>query len=132
VSTPNLAIKDRFVAAVLSNDRDTIASLLAPGFFMRQPPGTPYAGEYEGVAGFFAFLDRYMEAYDLEALDNTMNYVGLDPDLIVLEFQCRGWLKSDGRRFDSLILERWGFAAGKIAAVDICWFDPPLGRGARA
>jgi ketosteroid isomerase-like protein len=125
MSRDNLAIKDRFVTAVFSDDRATIERLLAPGFELHQPAGLPYEGVYRGREGFFVFLDKYMQAYDLEALDGTMTYVGQDPDLIVLEFQCRGKLKFNGSRFESLILERWAFHDGKIARMDICWFQIP-------
>lgn len=121
----NIAIKDRFVAAVFAGDTATMRSLLDPAFELHQPPGLAYAGTYAGADGFMRFLEKFMTTYDIEALDNTDTYSSQNPDRIVLEFRFAGKLKATGEKFDTPQLERWEFRAGKILRITVLWFAMP-------
>lgn len=130
MANPSLPIKDRFVAAVLSGDRDTVAKLMDPDFVLEQPRGLVYAGTYRGVDGFFDFLDRFAAAYDIESLENVNTFFGADPDLIVLEFRFRGLFKPTGERFDVSQFEPWYFRNGRVLKVRPHWFEMPgVGTG---
>lgn len=126
MTNKNLAIKDRFVAAVLAGDQDTVAQLLDPEFELRQPAGLVYAGVYKGAAGFMRFLEAFGAAYEIESLENTNSYVAQDdPDVVVLEFRFRGRVKATGEAFDVNQLEPWYFREGKVRLIRPHWLNKP-------
>lgn len=124
-TNPNVAVKERFVEAVLSGDRETVARMLHPGFVLEQPRGLVYAGRYVGTGGFMDFLERFAAAYDLDGLDNTRTFFTDDEDVLVLEFQIKGRLKSTGELFETSQLEHWYFSDGKVLRVRPHWFEMP-------
>ena len=126
MTSSNLAIKDRFVSAVLGGDQATIAELLDPEFELWQPAGLVYAGVYKGASGFMKFLEAFGAAYEIELLENPSSFTSQnDPDVVVLEFRFRGKLKATGEPFDVSQLEPWHFRAGKILKIRPHWFDKP-------
>jgi len=126
MANPNIAIKDRWVEAVFSGDREILSSLAAPGMKLYQPEGLPYSGVYEGVDGFFDFLDKFMAAYDLESLDQTALYVADEnPDKLAIGFHIKGTLRSSGNSFESPQFETWNFRDGKIEEIRVFWFTLP-------
>ena len=122
---PNIAIKDRWVEAVLSGERDKVAELMDPDFTLQQPRGLAYAGLYRGPEGFFDFLDRFIAAYEIERLENVGTYLGEDPDRIILEFAFKGVFKPTGEAFDTSEFEPWVFRNGKVLNIRTFWFEMP-------
>lgn len=121
----NIAIKDRFVAAVFAGDADTMRSLLDPAFEVHQPAGLAYAGSYAGADGFLNFIGKFMATYDIEVLNTTDTFVSENPDRIVLEFKFAGKVKSSSEKFDTSLLECWEFKTGKILRITVYWFAIP-------
>jgi ketosteroid isomerase-like protein len=121
----NIAIKDRFVAAVFSGDTATMRSLLDPSFEVHQPPGLAYAGSYPGADGFLSFLEKFMATYEIEVLNTTDTFVSDNPDRIVLEFKFVGKMKSTGASFDTTLLECWEFRESKILRITVYWYAMP-------
>jgi len=128
MANPNLAVKERFVTALFSGDTATMEELLAPDFELHQPKGLAYEGVYKGFAGFMQFVEKYMAAYNAETLDTTAVFYAEDnPDVIVFEFLSQGTLQSNGKRYDSTIMEPWYFRDGQITLIRPHWFEqPPL------
>lgn len=124
-ATANLAIKDRFTAAVFSGDRDVMQGLLAPDFELHQPSGLAYSGVYTGADGFLVFLGKFMLVYEIKQLENTRTFIGQDPDDIVLEFVFRGTFKPTGQPFNTTLLEHWRYREGKIVLIKPYWFEMP-------
>lgn len=125
MTNPNIAVKNRFMAAVFSGDAETLKSLLDPDYELHEPPGLPYAGVYRGVEGFFAFYEQFAAAFEVESAEMLGDYLGDDPDLMVLESRFRGVLKATGERFDTSVLEKWTFRDGKLLKVVVHWFETP-------
>lgn len=126
MTNPNMAIKDAFIAAVLSGDRDTVARLLDPEFSMHQPHGLDYGSTFHGAEGFFRFLDIFGPAYDIEILENTGCFFAPDdPDEIILEFHFKGVARSTAAPFDTSQLEKWCFRDCRLLFVKPHWFELP-------
>jgi ketosteroid isomerase-like protein len=121
----NIAIKDRFVAAVFAGDTATLRELVDPAFQVHQPPGLAYAGSYAGADGFMRFIEKFMATFEVEALNNTDTFRSTDPDRVVLEFQFKGKVKATGEAFDRKLLECWEFRDGKVLRITVYWFAPP-------
>jgi ketosteroid isomerase-like protein len=121
----NLAIKDRFTAAVMSGDHETMQQLVDAEFELRQPNGLEYAGVYKGPQGFLAFLDKLMKTYTIESVEITHTFTSDDPDLLVFQINMRGVLNSSGKSFNTTILEPWTFRKGKIMGIVPHWYELP-------
>ena len=121
----NIAIKDRFVAAVFAGDTATMRNLLDAAFEVHQPPGLAYAGSYAGADGFLDFIGKFMATYDIEVLSNTDTFISEDSERIVLEFKFTGKVKASGEKFDTNLLECWEFKQDKIMRISVYWFAMP-------
>lgn len=126
MENPNIAVKDRFISAVLSRQKDKIGDLLDPNFELYQATGLEYAGVYKGHQGFITFLDKYSLTHTTDSIDLINTFVSTsNPDILVLELRSRGMLNSSGRKFDSTVLERWEFREGKLRSIVPHWFEIP-------
>ncbi len=122
----SLEIMQRFVAAVLSGDLDTVRSLAAPGMTLHQGSGLPYAGVYHGAEGFIEFLGTFGETWEIERLEPVRNFVGEDPEWVASELAFVATLKSNGRRFESSLTEVWHIRDGKVLSIKPHYFNSPL------
>ena len=122
----SLEIMQRFVAAVLSGDLDTVRSLAAPGMTLHQGSGLPYAGVYQGAEGFIEFLGTFGETWEIERLEPVRNFVGEDPEWVASELAFVATLKSNGRRFESSLTEVWHIRDGKVLSIKPHYFNSPL------
>lgn len=125
MTNPNLAVQQRFVAAVMSGDAETIHALTAPGFILTQGSGMPYAGLYEGADGFLRFLGIFAETLDIEKLEPVRHFQSDDPDLIVFEFDIVAVHRATGKPYVTSLLEAWTFRNGKVAGVKPHYFNVP-------
>ena len=123
---PNLAIKDRFVAAVMAGDQDTLRSLCASDFELHEGSSMPFAGVFDGADGFLRFLGVFFETLDIERLEPIRTYTTDDPDFIACEFEIRGTLRSSGKLFDSSMVEIWRFRDGKVLSIKAHYFNSAL------
>jgi uncharacterized protein len=122
---PNLAVQERFIAAVFAGDTATLTALCAPDFVLEQGPAMPYAGTYRGAEGFLRFLDIFAETLDIERLEPVRTYGAENPDWLVSEFVIESRVKASGARYDTTLLERWQFRDGKVASIRPHYFAPP-------
>ena len=124
-ANPNLAIQERFVAAVFAGDAETLRTLLAPDFVLQQGAGMPYAGAYHGAHGFLAFLGIFGETLDIELLAPVRNFTCDDPSVIVSEFELKATVRQTGEHFESSLLEAWTFRDGLVTAIKPHYFNTP-------
>jgi len=126
MNNPNIAVMERLVSAVMEKDADAIREILTPDFELHQPKELVYGGVYKGPEAFIDFLDIYIQAFDLQALDRTGLYTDpAIPDALILGFAIRGMAYASGKAFDSTLLERWNFRDGKIAGIVVHWHGLP-------
>lgn len=123
IDNPNRQIQERFVAALLAGDTDTVRSLCAPEFVLHEGSGVPFAGTFHGAEGFFEFFALFNETLDVEELAPVRIYAADDPDWLVGELILRSTLRASGKRFDSSILELWQFANGQVIGIKPHYFN---------
>jgi ketosteroid isomerase-like protein len=121
----NEALKERFVAAVMSGDKNGIKAALADDFILHQSKGQPYAGVYRGAEGFLSAFDKLKSTYAIEALSEVGAYWSADPDHAIFEFEMGGRISATGQPFKASILEHWAFKSGKLASIMPYWFEIP-------
>jgi ketosteroid isomerase-like protein len=120
---PNLAIQQRFVAAVFAGDGATIEALCAPDFELLEGSGLPFAGVYKGGTGFLAFLGRFMETFEIERLEPVRTYEAADPDFLACEFELRATVRATGETFESSLVELWTFRDGQVVGIKPHYFN---------
>jgi ketosteroid isomerase-like protein len=120
---PNIAIQERFVAAVFAGDSATIEALAAPDFELHEGSGLPFAGVYKGAKGFLEFLDVFMATFDIEQLAPVRTYQTSDPEFLACEFELRATVRSSGERFESTLVELWAFRDGKVVSIRPHYFN---------
>lgn len=125
---PNLAIQERFVAAVLAGDADTIHALCAPEFALHEGSGLPFAGTYRGAAGFLDFLGLFNEMLDIHELAPVRTFTTDDPDWLIGELNLRATLRATGKPFASSLLEMWQFREGKVISIKPHYFNAVQGE----
>jgi uncharacterized protein len=124
---PNLAVQERFVAAVFAGDAQTLRELAAPDFMLLEGSGLPFAGSYSGADGFLRFLGIFAEVFDIDVLAPVRSFHSDDPDVIAFEFDLRAVDRATGKRFESSLIEVWTFREGKVASVKPHYFNVPDG-----
>jgi hypothetical protein len=122
-TNPNLAIQERFVAAVFAGDSATIEALAAPEFELHEGSGLPFAGVYKGAKGFLEFLGTFMATFDIEQLAPVRTYHTSDPDFLACEFELRATVRATGKRFESTLVELWAFHDGKVVSIKPHYFN---------
>jgi ketosteroid isomerase-like protein len=125
---PNLVIQERFVAAVLAGDTDTIHALCAPEFELHEGSGLPFAGTYHGAAGFLDFLGLFNEMLDIHELAPVRTFTTDDPDWLIGELNLRATLRATGKPFASSLLEMWQFREGKVISIKPHYFNAVQGE----
>ncbi len=119
----NLAVLERFVAAVFAGDADTILSLCDPDFVLEEGSGLSFAGTYPGGEGFLRFFGIFNETLDIERMETLRIYTTQDPDFVVTEMELRATVRATGKPFESSLLERWHFRDGKVLSVKPHYFN---------
>jgi ketosteroid isomerase-like protein len=125
---PNLAIQERFVAAVFAGESATIEALAAPEFELHEGSGLPFGGVYKGAQGFLDFLGIFMTTFDIEQLVPVRTYQAADPDFLACEFDLRATVRATGKRFDSTLVELWSFRDGKVVSIKPHYFNALAAR----
>lgn len=125
---PNLAVQERFVAAVFAGDAVTIHALAAPDFELLEGSGLPFAGTYRGAEGFLEFLDVFAATFEIERLAPVRSFVSEDPDRLAFEFDLRGVYRATGEVFESSLIELWHFRGGKVVSIKPHYFNVPGGK----
>jgi ketosteroid isomerase-like protein len=123
--TANLAIRQRFTAAVFAGDADTLRALAAPDFVLLEGSGLPFAGTFHGADGFLEFLGLFADAFEIEVLAPVRSFHSDDPNVIAWEFELRATVRATGERFESSLIEVWTFRGGKVVSVKPHYFNVP-------
>jgi ketosteroid isomerase-like protein len=119
----NIEIMNTFVGAVFAGENDKLPQYLHPDFELLHSTTVPYTGTYKGAQGFLTFLEKFMGSYDNLEMEQGDTYASPNGTLVV-EINLKGNRKSDGKRVETSMLEKWEFEDGKIRRVKPHYFDP--------
>lgn len=119
----NVEIMNSFVGAVFAGENDKLAQYLHPDFELLHSTTVPYTGTYRGAQGFLTFLEKFMGTFD--NLDMKQGETFVAPSgTIVVEIGLTGNLKTNGKRVETSMLEKWEFENGKVRRIKPHYFDP--------
>lgn len=123
MSDQNVAVMNRFVAAVFAGENDKLPELLHPDFELLHASTVPYAGVYRGPEGFLRFLELFMATFDPLDMQAKETFVASSGALVV-EIALAGVLKSTGQKVETTMLEKWEFEDGMVRRIKPHYFDP--------
>lgn len=119
-----------FQAAVASDDRDLLATLVDPEFEVIQSNNLPYGGRYRGIDGFFEFaLGLFPTTWNIEKFealrrfDEKQTEPGIEST--VIQIRLAGTVAATGEPFDTTLLEHWIMRDGKLLFAQPHWFETP-------
>jgi ketosteroid isomerase-like protein len=114
---------ETMVAAMNAGDLPRVLSFLDPDVVVEEPKGVPYAGTYEGHAGFQELIGKITSRFDLEitGVDSVD-----DGDLLVGRLHARFTARSTGATLETRIVEVDEVAEDVIRRIDVFYKDPEL------
>lgn len=112
-----------FDTAILENgDLDLAMTYAHPDLTVREAPGLPYKGVYVGRQGLTELMNDVGGVWEfLEPLKLTFR--GVTPELALGRFEARARLVATGREVDFLVTEWVTIRDGKVADVEVFYWD---------
>jgi len=122
----NAQVQERFMAAVVAGDMETVRSLIHPDFELEEGSSVPFAGTYRGADGFLQFLGTFFQTFDIEGLEPIRVYRTDDPDWLAVEAELRGTIRATGKRYETSLVELWHFKDGKVVGLKPHYFHSAI------
>lgn len=100
--------------AMAVGDRDKMNALLHSDYRLFEPAGMPYAGTFEGSAGWWAFWDLFQDTWTDIAISDFALFLGENPEEATIYMKLSGMSVKTGKPFSTSLIELWRFKDGKI------------------
>lgn len=118
----NVAIVQRFSAAVREGDFDEMGRLLDDDFVAHEAGGLPYSGEYRGLSGFRDLLETMNDAMTLSPGPFTSEPLG--ESAVALRFSLTFTARTSGKSVTMNLVEVYTLRSEKIVDLDVYYKDP--------
>lgn len=118
----NVAIVQRFSAAVREGDFDEMGRLLDDDFVAHEAGGLPYSGDYRGLSGFRRLLETMNDAMTLSAGPFTSEPLG--ESAVALRFSLTFTVRASGKSVTMNLIEVYTLRNQKIVDLDVYYKDP--------
>lgn len=112
---------EAFFAAFNAQDTATMEALLAPDFVILESAGLPYAGTYQGFAGWMELLGKIAETWS--TLTPTVRHIIAEGHHFAVMMDLVLTSKATGRTLETSIFELWTVEAGMIRKVEPYYWD---------
>ena len=122
MTEPNLAIVQRFSAAVREGDFDEMGRLLHDDFVAREAGGLPYSGDYRGLNGFRDLLQKMNDALTLSPGPFTSESLGRNA--VALRFSLTFTTRASGKSVTMNLIEVYTLRDEKIVDLDVYYKNP--------
>ncbi len=119
----NVATVRRFYDIVLSGDLDAASALLDERIVVHEPPGLPYGGEYQGVAGWREITEHEMATMKTELL-SSIEFHDVDGETVLMRVRVRFTSRETGRSADTDVVELLKVSDGRLTEFDVYYKDP--------
>ena len=119
-----LTCAQRFYAAALATDWETVASLLHPDFTVVESSGLPFAGTYQGLEGLQtlgAKVYRHFKRFSATPVEFTAG-----ENSVAVLIKAEGIGRETGEAFETQICEWLHIEAGQILRITPFYFDEKL------
>jgi hypothetical protein len=104
---------------------DVVATLLHDDVLVREAPSLPYGGDHHGVGGFMHVVDAVDEYWEFVGGTKSfqMDIVEIDPETVLMRVDTEAIARPTGVRFLMRVVEFFTVRDGKIAVVDVHYWD---------
>lgn len=118
----NVAIVQRFSAAVREGDFDEMGRLLDDDFIAHEAGGLPYSGDYRGLSGFRDLLEKMNDAMTLSPGQFSSEPLG--ESAVALRFSLTFTARASGNSVTMNLVEVYTLRNEKIVDLDVYYKDP--------
>jgi ketosteroid isomerase-like protein len=118
----SVEIVERFFAAVLGGDVDTLKELVSPECVVHEPVELPYGGEYTGVDGLLAMFGAIGRDYEFAVNGATTMDAG--EGTVAVRIDATFTSRQSGRVAAFPIAEIYTLAGGQIVDIDVFYKEP--------
>ncbi len=118
----SLTIVQRFSTAVREGDFDEMDRLLHDDFVAREAGGLPYSGDYRGLDGFRALLEKMNDAMTLSPGPFTSEPLG--QNAVALRFSLTFTARASGKSVTMNLIEVYTLRDEKIVDLDVYYKNP--------
>lgn len=122
MSQANLDLMHTFAEEVVAYNNDGLRKILADDIVAHEAPSLPYGGDHHGPDAFIRLFEWVNEVWGFtETFQYT--YYPSGPDTVVLQVEVDSYAKSTGKQLRLRLAEIFTIRDGKIAELDIYYFD---------
>jgi uncharacterized protein len=123
----NIGVIKQFAVECNTSPRnlDAVATLLHNDVLVREAPSLPYGGDHHGVDGFMHVVDAVDEYWEVVGGTESfqMDIVEIDAETVLMRVDAEAIARSTGTRFLMRVVEFFTVRDGKIAMVDVHYWD---------
>ena len=120
--TDLIAIYDRLVISLRSDDDETTRSMFHPEFKVHEDFGLPYGGTFDGADGFIA-LRHKVRTYWTLAIDAKC--ASPEGDRLVIVLKLTGHADGPLAGMETLVTVVWTFRDSKAVEAKVLYFNTP-------
>ncbi len=118
----NTALVERFFAAVLGGDVETLKEVVSPDCVVHEPAELPYGGEYKGVEGLLAMFGAIGRDYEFAV--NGAATMDAGEGKVAVRIDATFTSRQSGRTTAFPIAELYTLAGGQIVDIDVFYKEP--------
>ncbi|HVE26788.1 MAG TPA: nuclear transport factor 2 family protein [Sporichthya sp.] len=118
----NTALVERFFAAVIGQDIDTLKALVSPDCVVHEPAELPYGGEYKGLDGLLAMFGAIGRDFDFAVTGAATMDAG--EGKVAVRIDATFTARASGRSTSFPIAELYTLSGGQIVDIDVFYKEP--------
>jgi ketosteroid isomerase-like protein len=118
----NTALVERFFAAVIGQDIDTLTALVSPDCVLHEPAELPYGGEYKGLDGLLAMFGAIGRDLDFAVTGAATMDAG--EGKVAVRIDATFTARTSGRSTSFPIAELYTLSGGQIVDIDVFYKEP--------
>lgn len=124
MSSDNLTVIENFEhAALYERDFEKAMQFAHPDLTVREAPGLPYRGTYVGLEGQRQLLADVDRLFEFDGGAPKVEFRDAGDDLVIGRVTGKATLKATGREIDFLVVEFFTLRDGKLADIEVFYWD---------
>lgn len=118
-----IAVYDKMIVSLRADDDATTRTYFHPSFVVREDPGMPYGGVYEGADGFIALRHKVRTYWTLKILSRC---VAPEADRLVIVLQMTGLPDGPLAGMETMVTVVWTFEGDKAKEAQVLYYNTPV------
>lgn len=124
MSSENLTIVENFEqAALYERDFEKAMQYAHPDLTVREAPSLPYRGTYVGLEGQRQLLADVDRLFEFDGGAPKVEFRDAGDDLVIGRVTGRARLRATGEEIDFLVIELFTIRDGKLADIEVFYWD---------